>query len=66
MIISFIEALFASSYIGTFALDVFVVSVTPKDANRLFRFSSLKLSGNVAEKYSELFVQYLFLSLSMA
>jgi hypothetical protein len=63
MIISFIDALFANSYM--FAEST-VESVTQKDANRLFHFCSSNLSENVAEKCSVLLSPYLFLSFVIA
>jgi hypothetical protein len=62
-IISFIDALFATSY--TFVLSG-MESVTPNEANRFFRFCSSKLSEKVAEKNSVLFTQYLFFNFLIA
>jgi hypothetical protein len=53
---SFIDALFATSYIF---VSFFVESVTQNEANRFFRFCSSKFSENIAEKDSALFIQYL-------
>jgi hypothetical protein len=62
-IISFVDALFANSYI--FVLSA-VESVTQNEANRFVRFCSSKLSENVAEKYSALLPPYLLFNLSIA